>query len=77
MKSAKLSDGILVRYNDKGERQQLPVAFGEILKGKKEDFFVRANDVIFVPGSKFKNVQAGLLNTLESMIGILPYRMIP
>jgi polysaccharide export outer membrane protein len=75
MKTAKLSDGILVRYNDKGERQQLPVDFGEILKGKKEDFFVRANDVIFVPGSKFKNVEAGLLNTIQGMISVLPYRI--
>jgi polysaccharide export outer membrane protein len=75
MKTAKLSSGMLVRYNDKGQRQELPVDFGEILKGKKDDFVVRANDIIFVPGSKFKNFEQSFLTSMEGMAGALAWRI--
>ena len=74
MKTAKVSGGILVRYNDLGERQELPVNFDEILKGKKEDFLVRANDIIFVPGSRFKSLTNGLV---AAAVSTIPYRIIP
>jgi polysaccharide export outer membrane protein len=76
MKTAKLSGGTLLRYNAKGERQEMMVDFGEILKGKKEDFMVVANDIVFVPGSKFKTFQNSLLTTLPNTIMSIPY-MIP
>jgi polysaccharide biosynthesis/export protein len=75
-KTAKLSKGILVRYKDDGQREQLPVDFGQILKGKKEDFFVRANDIIFVPGSRMKDLGQTLLNGLGTTLATVPY-MIP
>ena len=77
MRTAKMSDGILVRYNEKGERQELPVNFGDILKGKTEDFMVKANDIIFVPGSKFKSIGYGLLDMVPGTLGSLPYVVIP
>ena len=77
MRTAKMSDGILLRYNEKGERVELPVDFGEILKGKKEDFVVRANDIIFVPGSKFKSFGYSLLNILPGTVANIPFVVIP
>jgi polysaccharide export outer membrane protein len=74
-KTARLSKGILVRYKENGEREQLPVDFGQILKGKKEDFFVRANDIIFVPGSRFKDLGQTLLNGVGGTLAALPYRI--
>jgi hypothetical protein len=53
------------------------VNFNAILKGKKEDFFVQANDVIFVPSSKAKNLGYGALQTLPGSLVNLPYFLIP
>ena len=76
MKTAKLDAGILVRYSEKGTREELSVNFQDILKGKTEDFLVQANDIIFVPGSKFKNLGYSLLNIMPGTISNIPY-MIP
>jgi polysaccharide export outer membrane protein len=75
MKTAKLAKGILVRYGENGTREELPVNFNDILKGKADDFFVRANDVIFVPGSTIKNLGYGVLNGLPGTVATLPYRI--
>jgi hypothetical protein len=75
LKTAKLSAGIVIRYNEKGEREELPVDFGQILKGKKEDFVVRMNDIVFLPGSKIKTFQNSLLASLPGTIATLPYRI--
>ena len=75
LKTAKLSRGILVRYNDKGEREEIPVDFGKIIKGKKEDFVVRANDIVFVPGSKWKDLGMTILNGIPGTVATIPYRI--
>jgi hypothetical protein len=77
MKTAKMSDGVLVRYGDNGERQELAVNFDEIMKGKGEDFFMRPNDIIFVPGSKFKNLGYSLLNLVPGAVSQIPYYIVP
>ena len=77
MKTAKMSDGILLRYNGQGERQELPVNFAEILKGNKEDFLVKANDIIFVPGSKAKSIGYSLLGVVPGIVGSIPFVVIP
>jgi polysaccharide export outer membrane protein len=53
-KNAKQSEGILVRYNNKGNRVQQAVDCSKILKGKQPDFPVQAGDVIFIPSSNVK-----------------------
>jgi polysaccharide export outer membrane protein len=67
-KTAKMSDGILVRYEGNGNRQELSVDFEAILKGKKPDFQVGANDIIFVPGSTAKTIGYGLLGIIPGTI---------
>ena len=59
--TAKMSDGMLVRYDDSGKRTELKVDYGAILRGKQQDFPIQANDVIFIPGSKVKYITHTLL----------------
>jgi len=75
MKTARMSKAILVRFDEKGQRQELPVDFADILKGKKADIQVRADDVIFVPGSNFKNIGYGLMAGAPGSIINLPYAL--
>jgi len=63
-RTAKMSKGMLVRFDEKGQRQEHPVDFAAIFRGKQPDFEVRPNDIIFVPGSNFKTVGYGLLGTI-------------
>lgn len=64
MKTAKSEKGLLVRYDERGQRQEIAVNFEEIIKGRKPDFTIQANDVIFIPGSKFKTLGYGLLGVI-------------
>jgi polysaccharide export outer membrane protein len=73
-KTARLSGGILMRYDENGVRVQLPMNFADILKGKKEDFVIRANDIVFIPGSRIKIFEQGLMNATVTTI---PFRLIP
>jgi polysaccharide export outer membrane protein len=74
-RTAKLSDSVLLRYDSAGKREEIKVNFSEILKGKREDFFVRAQDIIFVPGSRVKSLTQTLLSGLPGAVGTIPYRI--
>jgi polysaccharide export outer membrane protein len=66
-KTAKLSKGMLVRLDETGKRQEIPLDFGAIFKGKKPDFPVKPNDIIFIPGSQVKTIGMGLMGILPSV----------
>ncbi len=66
-KTARLSQGVLVRLNEAGQRQEIPLDFGAIFKGKKPDFPIKANDIIFIPGSQVKTIGMGLMGILPSV----------
>lgn len=66
-KLAKKSKGMLVRYDENGVRQELPIDFDAILSGKQADFLVKPNDIIFVPGSSAKAVTYGLLKIVPTI----------
>ena len=68
MKTAKMGSGLLIRYNQGGQPQREKVDFGAILKGKKPDFSLRPNDIIFVPGSNMKTLGYGLLGIVPGTI---------
>jgi polysaccharide export outer membrane protein len=74
-KTAKASESSLIRYDAQGQRQDVQVNFDDILKGKKEDFFVRGEDIIFVPGSRIKSFGNTLLSGLPGSLATLPYRI--
>lgn len=67
-KTAKVSKGILIRYDAQGAREERPVDFGAIVRGKMPDFEVKPNDVIFVPGAVSKTVAMGLLNVIPTIL---------
>lgn len=62
MKTAKMSKGMLMRYNEEGEREELALDFKSILVGREPDFPLKPNDIIFIPGSSAKTLGYGLLN---------------
>jgi polysaccharide export outer membrane protein len=66
-KTAKLSKGIVLRYDKAGGRQELAVDFKALLEGKKPDFAILPNDVIFIPGSSAKTLAYGLLGIIPGV----------
>jgi polysaccharide biosynthesis/export protein len=68
MRTAKADKGVLVRYDEQGNRQEIAVNLDDIMKGRKTDIAVQANDVIFVPGSTAKNIGYGLLGVIPGTI---------
>ena len=74
-RTAKVGKGVLFRYNEDGVRDELPVNISDILKGKKEDFIVKGNDIIFVPGSRIKDLGLSLLQGIPGSIATIPYRI--
>ena len=68
MKTAKMGDGLLVRYDNDGTRRELAVDFTKILKGQRPDFPVEPDDIIFIPGSNFKTITYGLLGVIPGAV---------
>jgi polysaccharide export outer membrane protein len=66
-KTADLDKAVLIRNTD-GGRQEIALDFKKILKGKAPDSTVQADDIIFVPGSAFKDITSGLLTVLPSTL---------
>jgi len=73
MKTASLSKGMLVRYNETGQRSEVALNFDAILKGKAPDVFVQANDVVFVPGSTMKSLGYGILQVVPGTVSAIPW----
>jgi len=75
LKTAKGKDGMVLRYDDDGTRREMPVNITAVLSGKAPDFPVRADDIIFVPGSAVKNLGYGLLNLTPMVVSrvIIPF----
>ncbi len=69
-KTAKMSDGMLVRYDANGARQESKVDFAAILQGRQKDFEVLPNDIIFIPGSNAKTLGYGLLGIIPDSVRI-------
>ncbi|RPJ61839.1 MAG: hypothetical protein EHM23_05470 [Acidobacteria bacterium] len=76
LKTARISQGIVVRYDENGARQEQQVDFKAILDGRSPDFKVRPDDVIFVPGSQFKTWGYALLGFVPRLasvgVGFIP-----
>src|SRR5690606_23959333 len=52
--TSKMSNGMLVRFDEQGNRIEKKVDWGAIINGKQPDFKIEPNDIIFVPGSAIK-----------------------
>jgi polysaccharide export outer membrane protein len=74
-KTAKMSDGMLIRYDKNGERKEMTVDYAAILKGEQDDFPIEENDIIFVPGSKVKTIGQGMLMLTDNMVMQASFRI--
>jgi polysaccharide export outer membrane protein len=68
LKTARAKNGLIVRYDEAGTREQISVNVSAILKGKTPDIRVQADDVIFIPGSTVKDLGYGLLNVVPMVV---------
>jgi polysaccharide export outer membrane protein len=73
--TAKMSEGLLVRYDETGARTELKMDWGAIIRGKQPDFPIRPNDIIFVPGSAVKTITYGLLMLTGTMMQSTAFRI--
>jgi polysaccharide export outer membrane protein len=75
MPTAKLSNGMLVRFDSAGRRTETKVDFSGILRGNQDDFVIQENDVLFIPGSKVKTITSGLLSMTDQMVMSTAFRI--
>ena len=67
-----MGSGFLMRHDEAGVRQAMPVDFKAILEGRRPDIPVQAGDIIFVPNSAAKTIGLGLLNMLPRLAQQIP-----
>jgi len=68
-RTAKMSEGLLVRYNEKdGSREEMKVDFMAIMKRKQADIEIRPNDIIFIPSSNSKSLAFGMLGMMPQSV---------
>jgi len=67
-RTAKLSGMTIVRYRPTGEREEIRVDFGAVLRGTKEDPTIEFGDLVFVPGSSAKSIGAALLGMIPGVV---------
>lgn len=68
MRTAKMSEAVLVRWDEAGQRKELPIDVSGIMKGRKPDLPLQANDVLFLPGSTAKSVALGMLGVIPGTV---------
>jgi polysaccharide export outer membrane protein len=66
--AASMGKSFLMRHDEQGVRQAIPVNFSAILNGKEPDFPVKADDIIFIPNSPVKTIGVGLLNMMPTIL---------
>ena len=73
--NAKSAQGVIFREDlALGSRQEIKVDIGAVMRGKKEDILLQANDVIIVPNSRTKSIGGVLLQALGVNSARLPVR---
>jgi polysaccharide export outer membrane protein len=59
--NAKTGEGVIFREDHLGRVQEIKVDIGAVLKGKKEDVPLQANDLVMVPNSRGKTIGNAIL----------------
>jgi len=63
--NAKLGSGVIFRQDAAtGKRLEIPIDIGAVMKGKKEDVMIMANDMVILPNSTAKSVSNAILRAL-------------
>ena len=60
--TASPSNGIIFREDVNGQKREIPVDVGDIMKGKNPDIAILANDIIVIPNSKAKSIFVPIVN---------------
>lgn len=75
--NAAVGNGVIFRQDvATGKRQEIPVDIGAVMKGRKEDVPILANDIVIVPNSRAKTVGNSILKAFgmgTAQRGIRPY----
>jgi polysaccharide biosynthesis/export protein len=66
-------DALIVRTNAAGQRTEVRVRLGRILKAKDPDVVLQSQDVLFVPASGTKAAAQGALNALTRIVSWRPF----
>jgi protein involved in polysaccharide export with SLBB domain len=64
LRTAKTSEGVLIRVRPDGVREEFKFDFNAVIQGKQADIEVRANDVLFIPGSTSKTLAYAIMGIL-------------
>ena len=56
------SRGVIYRETSSAQRQEIKVDIDAVMKGKKEDMALMANDIVIIPNSAFKSTALPILN---------------
>jgi polysaccharide export outer membrane protein len=67
-RTAKASKTLLVRYDQKGHREERVLDFGAIMRGKSPDITLQFGDVVFVPGSGAKTAGLAFLGVIPGVV---------
>jgi len=74
--NAKMGDGVIMRTDQNtGVRQEIHVDIGAVMKGKKDDVPIMANDIVIVGNSRAKTVGNAILKAFgmsAAQRGIIP-----
>ena len=63
--NAALGNGVIFRQDvSTGKRLEIPVNVGEVMKAKKDDITILANDIIIVPNSRTKTIGNSILKAV-------------
>ena len=73
-RTAAKGSGRIIRTGDEGQRTEIPVDLGKILKGKAPDLQLMARDILFVPNSTTKSAARG---TVDALVRVVSFRRIP
>ena len=60
--TASPSKSIIFREDSTGQKREIPVDVGDIMKGKEADIAILANDIIVIPNSKTKSIFLPIVN---------------
>jgi hypothetical protein len=63
--NAALGSGVIFRQDaTTGKRVEIPVDVGAVMKAKKDDIAIMANDIVIVPNSRSKTIGNSILKAV-------------
>ena len=64
-------NSLIIRTAEGGQREEIPVDLGKVLKGQAPDLSLQSKDILFVPNSTTKSVARG---TVDSLVRVFSLR---